>query len=133
MSDQNPSTKACWITCGSCFRCGDKGRYTFCNKCSGRHDPFLQTIADPDDYCRCTEGILQWRAKSGQQIITKFNKDPFNSKVITETKTEDEKEWDQYLHDVRERMDNPDYDPISALDVQQTSGFKYLGRDYGKD
>lgn len=123
----NPSERWCWNTCGSCFRCGEKGRYAQCNDCSGRHDPYGQTIPDPDDYCRCTENILQWRAKSGQLIITKFKVNPFKAKIITEKETEDEKEWNQYLHDVRERMDNPDWDPIESYDVPETPGFKYLG------
>lgn len=123
----NPSAKTCWSTCGACYRCKDKGRYTACGKCSGRHDPFLQTDVDPDDFCSCTEGILRWRSKAGQLIVRKYKSNPFESKVISESKTEDEQEWDAYVHDLREKFDDPNYDPITVNDQSSTNYFKQSG------
>lgn len=128
----NPSYRWCWSTCSACFRCGDKGRYAQCSGCSGRHDPHHAVDPDPDDFCMCKENILRWRAKNGQLVVIKYNKNPFDNTVITESKTEDEKEWDAYLMDVRERMDNPDWDPIQITDIKPKRNdgeFKYLGKD----
>lgn len=122
----NPSSKTCWKTCAACYRCADRGRYTECTKCSGRHDPFLRTDIDPDDYCDCTRGILRWRAKDGRLIVSPYKSDPFKTKIITETKTQDEKDWEAYVHDLREKLDNPNYDPISIDDKYASTHFKQV-------
>ena len=124
---QNPSSKPCWETCAACYRCKDKGRYTKCHSCSGRHDPFLRTDPDPDDFCSCTEGILRWRAKDGRLIVSKYRSNPFATKLITETKTQDEKDWEAYVWDLREKLDNPNYDPILIDGKYASSHFKDLG------
>ncbi len=111
----NPSTLPCWETCGSCFRCIDKGRYTKCNECSGRHDPYGRTEADPDDFCDCRNGVLRWRTKDGQLVVRRINHNPYRGQVITDSRTQDERDWDAYLQDVREKMDNPNYDPIKVI------------------
>ena len=111
----NPSHEPCWETCSVCYRCANKGRYTKCNKCSGRHDPFLRVDPDPDDFCQCTEGVLRWRAKNGQLVIRKYNGNPFENKIQTEKITEDEKDWNAYLDDMREKLDDSDYNPIQII------------------
>lgn len=130
----NPSYRWCWSTCSACYRCKDKGRYSQCSNCSGRHDPHLYSEPDPDDFCVCGEGILRWRARDGRLVIRKYSSNPFETKVVTEKKTEDERDWEAYLMDVRERMDNPNWDPIQITDVKPKGdpfrdGFKYLGAD----
>ena len=55
-SYQNPSNKDCWTYCTSCSRCADKGRYTHCNKCSGRFDPKGKIEVHPEDCPRLLVG-----------------------------------------------------------------------------
>lgn len=115
-SFQNASEKDCWQTCSSCFRCANKTRYTKCGDCSGRHDPFGQMGPDHDDYCECTKGVLRWREKTnGRVLISRLKGDPFAGKTVTERETEDERDWDRYLQDTREKMDNPTWDPIKYV------------------
>lgn len=124
---ENPSDKSCFITCKACFRCADKGRFTKCNSCSGRHDPFDKSSPNPDDYCRCTEGILQWVTQQGQLVVRKYTKNPFAGTVITESKTQDESDWENYLMDLREKMDNPTYNPVQFTEIDVfSSRFKTL-------
>ena len=46
----NPTEKWCWNFCMSCSRCGDKGRYSHCQSCSGRYDPKLVIPSDDEDF-----------------------------------------------------------------------------------
>lgn len=109
----NPSEKNCWKTCGSCWRCADKGKYPAkCGSCSGRNDPYERRSHDPDDYCRCTEGILQIVTKDGRFIQRKFQSSPFATKVYTDAETEDERDWNAYLNEKREQLDDPNFDPL---------------------
>lgn len=124
---ENPSSKWCWETCSACFRCKNKGRFGQCGDCSGRHDPFLRTEVDEHDYCSCTEGVLRWRAKNGMLIVKRYTKNPFESKILTEAKTEDERDWEAYLKDLREKLDNPNYDPLLIEEDKRDNGFKHLG------
>lgn len=111
-SYQNASEKDCWQTCGSCFRCANKTRYTKCNDCSGRHDLSGHMGPDLDDYCECNIGVLRWRDKKGTLRISRFKNDPFGGQTIMERRTQDEADWGQFLQDNRERMNNPTWDPI---------------------
>lgn len=113
----NASHKWCWETCTACFRCSNKGRYTACAGCSGRHDPSGCAGPDIDDYCDCKNGILRWRArKTDQMIIVKYNRNPFNGTALKEQVTDDERDWNAYLYDLREKMDNPTFNPIQYED-----------------
>lgn len=109
----NPSARWCWNTCGACYRCGDKGRYSQCSGCSGRHDPFNRVDVDPDDTCQCTLGILHWKTKDGRLLISKYKNDPFKAKIQSAPVTKDEQDYDAYLKDLREKLDSPRFDPIS--------------------
>lgn len=117
----NPSDKACWKTCGSCYRCGDKGRYAKCHSCSGRHDPGLQRDPyDYDDMCRCAEGVLQYRANDGRLLKKRFLSSPFASNIVTDAETKDEQEWKQYIAESRERLDDETWDPVRFTDGTST-------------
>lgn len=117
----NPSHKDCFKICHSCWRCSDKGRYARCNSCSGRHDPALRLDPyDIDDRCRCPEGILQFRVKTGQLIKKNFVSNPFAGKVITDAETTDEKEWNQFIQERREQLGIPDWDPVRFDDGEST-------------
>jgi hypothetical protein len=109
----NPTHKWCWNFCSSCNRCGDKGRYTRCNSCSGRYDPELKIETDNDDYCDCKNGNLRWKTRTGKLIVTKFKSNPFAGEVKYEKKSEDERDWDSYVKDTREKLGDPDWNPIS--------------------
>jgi len=113
---QNPSTKPCWNFCTSCNRCQDKGRYSKCNSCSGRYDPRGWTDPHSDDFCDCKNGVLRWRTQEGRLIITRFKSNPFKGTVQYEKKSQDERDWDSYVNDMREKLDDPNFNPITIVE-----------------
>lgn len=113
---QNPSDKHCWSMCSSCYRCSQKGCMSACASCSGRHDPNDRRYPDPDDYCRCAEGILQYKTQNGKLIVKKFYQNPFGGTVKTESASQDETDWQAYLKASREKLDDPNWDPITFYD-----------------
>jgi hypothetical protein len=116
-SYKNPSERPCWSYCSSCSRCADKGRYTACNGCSGRFDPKGMVDVNNDDYCDCKNGNLRWTPKNGgKSFIVKFKSNPFKAKVTYEKKSEDERDWDSYVSDMREKMNDPTWNPITIVD-----------------
>lgn len=115
-SYKNPTENLCWTFCSSCSRCQDKGRYSKCKSCSGRYDPEGVIAPDPDDYCDCKNGVLRWRTKEGRLIMTNFKTNPFKGQVKYEKKSEDERDWDSYVSDMREKMNDPDWNPITIVD-----------------
>lgn len=113
----NPSELNCFLSCASCTRCSEKGRYAKCQHCSGRHDPSLRKDPyDIDDVCRCNEGILQWRVNSGKEkgmlVQRRLKSDPFGGQVKTDAVSQDERDWNAYLKEKREIMNDPNWDPI---------------------
>jgi len=112
----NPTNKWCWAFCSSCNRCQDKGRYTQCNSCSGRYDPDLKIAVDNDDFCDCKNGVLRWKTKQGRLVMTRFKSNPFKGQVKYEKKTEDERDWDAYVKDMREKLDDPSWNPITIYE-----------------
>ncbi len=113
---KNPTENPCWIFCPSCNRCQDKGRYTKCNGCSGRFDPEGIIDPDKDDYCDCKNGNLRWKTKQGKLLMTRFKTNPFKGTVKYEKKSEDERDWDSYVADMREKLDDPNWNPITIVD-----------------
>jgi hypothetical protein len=109
----NPTDRWCWVFCPSCNRCQDKGRYTKCNGCSGRYDPELIIKADSEDFCDCKNGTLRWKTQQGKLVMTKFKSNPFKSQVKYEKKSDDERDWDSYVKDMREKLNDPNWDPIT--------------------
>lgn len=116
MSFRNPTEKWCWVTCASCFRCHDKGRYPSCGSCSGRSEALRVIEPDPDDYCDCRNGILRYRTKSGRFIMRKFMSNPYKGEVKTDAETQDERDWNAFIDEKREKMDDPTWDPIQMMD-----------------
>jgi hypothetical protein len=112
-SFKNPSEKDCWKYCFSCGRCENKTRYTKCNGCSGRYDPTGVIEQHAEDYCDCRNGVLRWRTQQGRIIITKFKSNPYAGSVTYEKKSEDERDWDSYVNDMREKMNDPNWNPIT--------------------
>jgi hypothetical protein len=112
----NPTQRWCWSFCSSCNRCSDKGRYSQCGDCSGRYDPQLKIEPDRDDFCDCRNGNLRWKTQTGKLIVTKFKSNPFKGEVKYVKKTQDEQDWDSYVADMREKLDNPNWDPITIVE-----------------
>lgn len=114
----NPAFKPCWETCQACFRCAAKGDYMSnyhgCSGCSGRFD--LNGVTDPheDDQCRCTEGVLQFVKANGEMRQVKYKSNPFEGSVHTNTKTEDERDWEAYVKNLRERFQDETYSPLEV-------------------
>lgn len=129
---QNPSHKSCFEACSACFRCKNYGRYAKCNSCSGKHDPFGVADPDPEDFCDCANGLLRFRNRKGQVVKVPYKTNPFKGKVAVVNKTEDEEAWDEYVHALRERLDNPTWDPVQIVDypASKAGEFKYLGTEY---
>lgn len=117
----NPSDRSCWQMCTACMRCAWKGSMAKCNTCSGRHDPLQRRDpTDIDDYCRCREGILQFRLQTGKMIQRRYKSDPYGGKVRTDAETKDEQEWNQYIKESREKLDDERWDPVRLTDGTST-------------
>ena len=46
----------------------------------------------------------------------RFKTNPFKGTVKYEKKSEDERDWDSYVADMREKLDNPTWNPITIVD-----------------
>ena len=113
MTVRNPSEKPCWRLCPSCMKCMNKRLQSGdCGGCSGKHDPMRRLYADPDVFCDCAEGILRHRTQKGQLIIRRFHSNPFGGKVQTDARSQDERDWNAFVAEKRELLDDPDWDPI---------------------
>lgn len=112
----NPADKACWNWCSSCSRCQDKGKFAKCVTCSGIYDPNGTIDPDLDNYCDCKNGVLRWKTQQGKRVMVRFKSNPFKGKVTYEKRDQDEADWDSYVRDMRERLDNPNWNPITITD-----------------
>ena len=116
----DPTLKHCWQNCTSCGRCKNKGSRAACNSCSGRVDPEGKKVPCVDDYCRCAEGILQWVTTEGKLLQVRLKSNPYAGTVKYEKQDEDEADWESYVHDMREKYDNPNWDPVQFTDGSST-------------
>lgn len=119
----DPASRSCFVACASCHRC-DRRAHDGCplpNSCSGRPDPEGMRIPHPDDLCRCKEGTMVWVTKEGRVITRKYKSSPFESQVKTDTQNQDDRDWSAYLNEQRERLDNPEWDPIQFTDGSSTT------------
>lgn len=127
----NPSHKECFSGCAACFRCSDRYKYAKCNECSGKHDPFGVIDPHPDDWCNCTEGVLRFVTPQGERRLVRYKTNPFKGEVTMLNKTEDEEAWEEYVHDLREKLDDPTWEPVRITERHAPgSEFKYLGESY---
>lgn len=55
---------------------------------------------------------MQWVTQEGRVVGFRFKSDPFAGTVQYETVSQDESDWQSYLNDAREKLDDPNYDPI---------------------
>lgn len=112
MFDDPTRDRDCYVTCTSCFRCADKGRFAKCATCSGRPDPERRRYPDPDDYCRCKEGVLQYKTKEGRLLVAKIPGNPFGSKIESEKETVEERDYNAMVKRMREKTGDPNWDPV---------------------
>jgi len=133
MPSRNPSEKECWRTCFSCFKCSEKGRYSHCYSCSGRNDPMGRLVPDPDVYCDCRNGVLRHQTQSGRVIVRRFKTNPFKSNPTFEAEkvSADERDWEAYLKQAREVLDDPYFDPIRFNDGTSTDAWTKEQRGFG--
>jgi len=110
----NPKDKHCFKLCTSCMRCSDKGIKVGCDNCSGRLDTYGQRIPHSDDYCDCTRGVMRWVTKEGRLVVRRYMSDPFGAMVKTDTVSKDEEDWNAYLNEKREELNDPTFNPIIA-------------------
>lgn len=108
----DPAKKRCFNGCLSCFRCANKGMKTECDSCSGRPDPAGQRIPCRDDFCDCRNGVMRWLTKEGRLVVRKYMSNPFMGTVQTDAKTKDEEDWNSYLAEKREKLNDPEWNPI---------------------
>jgi hypothetical protein len=48
--------------------------------------------------------------------MTKFKTNPFKGQVKYEKISEDERDWDSYVNDMREKMNDPNFNPITITE-----------------
>lgn len=117
-SYRDPVSRGCWEPCSSCFRCDKRGS-SACplpNGCSGRPDKEGMRIPHPDDLCQCKQGVLRWVTKEGRVIIRRFESSPFKGSVKTDAQTEDERDWNAFISEKREQLNDPTWDPVQFSD-----------------
>lgn len=127
----NPSHRECFDACSACFRCDQRGKYAKCAGCSGHHDPFGTIDPHPDDTCTCAEGVLRFIDSKGELHLVRYRNNPFAGTVTLMNQTEDEREWDAYVNDIREKINDPHFNPVEVVDVPRrrkgAGEFKILG------
>lgn len=127
---EDPARLSCFKACSSCLRCANKGSRPECNSCSGCIDPNLKR--DPYDYshrCRCSEGIMQYRLKNGKLVQRHFPSNPYGGKVITDTQTQDERDWHSFIDEKRQEYDDPNWDPIRFDDGSSATDWERKFRE----
>lgn len=115
----NPTDKSCFELCTSCFRCQARHPESRakCRGCSGHDDPRGDIDPHPLDICYCTQGILRWVSKKGQIITKKFPNNPFEGDVKVHTESKDEQDWKMWLREQRERLNDPNWEPMNIYDT----------------
>ena len=119
----NPVQKTCWETCPVCFKCANRNRQsgTSCNKCPGRNDPMHRLSYDDRVFCDCRNGVLRHMTKEGRLIVRNFPNNPYETKVVQEKVTQEERDWEYYLQGMREALDDPYWDPLRFNDDTSVS------------
>ena len=49
-------------------------------------------------------------------IQVRFKSNPFKGQVKYEKKSEDERDWDSYVKDMQEKMDDSNFNPITVYE-----------------
>lgn len=121
MPTYDASDRQCFRYCRACHRCEDKGRHPWCWSCTGRIDKLRQYDAyDTDDFCQCSQGVLRWRTKQGRLVIARYPSNPYKGSVQGSHRGQDERDWDQFMAESREKLNDPTWDPIQFSDGTST-------------
>lgn len=113
---RDPMQKSCFRQCGSCLRCQNKGMKTECDPCSGRPDEGGERIPHTDDFCDCRNGVMRWMTKEGQLIVRRYGSNPYKAEVKTDAVTADEHDWNAYLNERREKLNDPTWNPVRVTE-----------------
>lgn len=73
---------------------------------------------------------MQVVTMKGQFIQRKFTSDPFAGKVQTDAETQDERDWNQFVKEKREMLNDPTWDPVT-IQGKSTHDIIKKARDYG--
>lgn len=117
-SYKNPLDRTCFVGCASCHRCEKRAR-SECplpNSCSGRPDREGMRDPHPDDICRCKDGVMRWVTKSQRVIIRRFTSSPFAGAVKTDSLDQDDRDWNAFIAEKREALDDEHYDALQFHD-----------------
>ena len=123
-----PQDKRCFVPCPSCFRCSDYRVKAECASCPGRLDTERRRYPDPDDFCDCKNGVLRYRLRTGKLVMRRFESSPFEATVKTDAVSEYEADWNRFIQQKREELDDPGWDPIRFLDGMSTFDWNKLNR-----
>lgn len=118
---RDPVDRSCFEYCPACRRCAARGTYAKCVGCSGRPDEEGMRVPHPDDFCTCSQGVMRWVTQEGELIIRRYKANPYKGTVKRDAKTQDERDWNAYLKQQREKLGDPDWDPIQFTDGSSTS------------
>lgn len=127
---KNPVDRDCFNLCTACFRCKDRytGTINKCTNCSGHCDVRGDIDPHDEDWCDCANGVLRWVSKKGTLIIKKYPDNPFKGDIKVHSESKDDMDWKEYLRQQREKLDDPNWDPIdiynSAEDPKAAAKFK---------
>jgi hypothetical protein len=64
---------------------------------------------------------MRWVTKKDYLVIRRFESNPFAATVTTDAKSEDERDWDAFITEKREAMNDELYDPITFTNGQGAS------------
>jgi hypothetical protein len=73
---------------------------------------------------------MRWVTKKDFLVIRRFESNPFKKNVQTDAKKEDERDWDAFISEKREAMDDELYDPIVFDDGSSTQQWNKKHRGY---
>jgi hypothetical protein len=48
--------------------------------------------------------------------MVRFKTNPFKGEVKYSKKSQDERDWDSYVNDMREKMDDPNFNPVTIYE-----------------
>lgn len=69
------------------------------------------------------------RLQDGRMVQVKYPSNPYKGSVTTDSKTQDEKDWEAYLHDERSRRNDETWDPVQFQDGSSTTDHFNRSRD----
>lgn len=72
---------------------------------------------------------MQYRLKNGKLVQRYFPSNPYGGKVITDTQTQDERDWHSFIDEKRQEYDDPNWDPIRFDDGSSATDWERKFRE----